>query len=164
MSSFLLAQDALSGKEGVAYMTVGGRVVELFGMRKVNVEADIQTAKVKVVGARVEQNKTIGVAYGGAMSIYYGTPEFLNIAQRYAATGVMPYFNMVVKNTDPASTVGTQTVVIYNCQLTGKIPLAMLDGDAETLSMDSITFNATDVKVFDAFTAPTTLGAGGLLV
>jgi hypothetical protein len=61
-----------------------------------------------------------------------------------------------VINNDPATTVGRQVVALYGVKL-GKIPVALLDADADFLS-GNITFSYTSVEVLNAFNAPEQLG------
>jgi len=154
--SFLLERDALSGKAGRAFATIDGRNVEMFGIKKFQADAEFQESDFKVVGTNLVQKKTNGVTLTGSATIYYGTPEFLNMLTQYLKTGRLPYFTFQITNDDEGSTVGRQTVALYNVKLQ-KLPITMLDADAEYLSMD-ISFSFTGVEVLNAFTAPAQLG------
>lgn len=153
---YLLERDALNGKEGTAVITVDGRNVRLFQLKKLQTDAEFQESDFKVVGTRVVQKKTTGVTYTGTMSIYYGTPEFIEMVKEYAKTGKMPYITLQVTNDDPSTSVGVQTVVYYNVKLQ-KVPLSILDADAEYLAVD-VSFSFTGFEILSAFTAPDTLG------
>jgi hypothetical protein len=150
--SFLLEHDAVNGKEGTAFMTKDGRNIELFQLKKLQADAEFQEADFKVVGTRLVQKKTTGVALTGSMDIYYGTPEFLAMLIDYQKTGKLPVMSIQVINNDPATTVGRQVVALYGVKL-GKIPVALLDADADFLS-GNITFSYTSVEVLNAFNAP----------
>ena len=76
--------------------------------------------------------------------------------QTYLKTGRLPYFTVQVTNDDPSSSVGMQTVALYNCKLS-KVPVAMLDADAEWLE-EEVSFSYTNVEVLNAFHNPDTLG------
>lgn len=154
--SFLLERDALNGKEGSAFATIDGRNVEMFGLKKFQTDADFQESDFKVVGTRLVQKKTTGVQLTGSMTIYYGTPEFLNLVAQYLKTGKLPYFTIQVTNYDPSTSVGTQTVAFYNVKLQ-KVPIAILDADAEFLSED-VSFSFTGFEVLEAFHEPAQLG------
>jgi hypothetical protein len=156
MAQYLLERDALNGKEGKAFATIEGRNVEMFGLKKIQVDADFQEVDFKVVGTRLVQKKTTGVALTGSADLYYGTPEFLAIVQKYVNTGVMTYFTIQIVNDDPATTVGRQIVALYNVKLQ-KAPLALLDAEAEFLS-SSISFSFTSIETLEAFKAPAQLG------
>lgn len=153
---FLLERDALNGKAGRAFATIDGRNVEMFGLKKIQSDADFQESDFKVVGTNLVQKKTTGVSLTGSATLYYGTPEFLNMLSTYLKTGRVPYFTIQITNEDGGSTVGKQVVVLYNVKLQ-KLPIAMLDADAEFLTMD-ISFSFTNVEVLSAFNAPAQLG------
>lgn len=154
--SFLLANDGINGKAGSAFMVKDGRNIELFGLKKYQADAEIQTSEFKVVGAIVDQTKVKGIKYSGTMTIYYGTPEFLEILQEYKRTMKFPTINMQVVNEDKGSSVGSQIVAIYGVTLT-KIPIAMLDDSADYLQ-EEIPFNFTDFEPLRMFNAPAQLG------
>lgn len=154
---FLLERDALNGKEGKAFMTLNGRNIEMFSLKKFQSDAEFQESDFKVVGTRLVQKKTTGVSLTGSMTIYYGTPHFLRILQEYLKTGKLPYFTLQVTNDDPSTSVGTQTVAFYNVKLQ-KLPIAILDAEAEFLEME-VSFSYTGIEVLNYFNdAPAQLG------
>ena len=136
--SFLLERDTINGASGKAFVTIDGQVKELFGTKKV-------------------QKKPGAVTQTGTMTIYYGTPLFLDMVAQYIRQGVMPYFTLQTTNEDPATTVGAQTVAYYSCKLSGTIPLSVLDADADMLTMD-ISFTYEDFEVLSAFHDPAQTG------
>ena len=153
---FLLERDALNGKEGKAFMNRDGRNIELFQLKKLETNADFQEADFKVVGTRLVQKKTTGVAMTGSMDVYKGSPEFLDMLVSFNKTGRLPVISIQVINDDPATSVGRQVVALNNVKLT-KVPIAQLDADADFLT-DNITFSFTSVEILNAFNAPTQLG------
>ena len=156
--SFLLERDALNGKQGSAFMTINGQNIEMFNIKKFQSDAEFQETDFKVVGTTLVQKKTTGVTLTGTMTIYYGTPHFLRPLQDYLNTGRLPYFTLQITNDDPATSVGTQTVVLYNVKLQ-KLPVAMLDADADFLEME-VSFSYTNIEVLNYFNdAPAQLGA-----
>lgn len=155
--SFLLERDALNGKSGNAFMTINGQNIEMFGMKKFQSDAEFQEADFKVVGTTLVQKKTTGVSLTGSMTIYYGTPHFLKLLQEYLKTGKLPYFTLQITNDDPSTSVGTQTVVLYNVKLQ-KLPVAMLDADSDFLEME-VSFSYTNLEVLNYFNdQPSQLG------
>lgn len=154
--SFLLERDALNGKSGSGFMTINGENHEMFGMKKFQSDAEFRESDFKVVGTTLVQKKTTGVSLTGSMTIYYGTPYFLRLLQEYLKTGKLPYFTLQIINDDPSTTVGTQTVVLYDVKLQ-KIPVAMLDAEAEYLEME-VSFSYRTLEVLDWFKDPEQLG------
>ena len=92
----------------------------------------------------------------GTMTIYYGSPYFLQMLQEYLKTGKLPYFMLQITNDDPSVSVGTQTVVLYNVKLQ-KLPIALLDADADFLEME-VGFSFTNIEVLNWFKDPEQLG------
>jgi hypothetical protein len=155
--SFLLERDALNGKQGKAFATIDGVNYEMFGLKNFKTDAEFQETDFKVVGTTLVQKKTTGVTLSGSATVYYGTPIFLEMLRTYLKTGKLPYFSFQVINDDPSTSVGKQTVVLYNVKLS-KVPVAMLDADAEFLE-EEISFSCTNVEILDAFHDPTVLGS-----
>ena len=154
---YLLAQDSIRGSAGKAFMTVDGENIELFGLKKFESNAEVQTDDFKVVGSLVTQTKVGGVKYSGSATVYYGTPAFLKILLEYKKTGRFPTITFQVENDDEGSSLGGQTLAIRGVVLT-KIPLALLD-DSTTSLQSEITFTFTDFEVLKAFRdVPTQLG------
>lgn len=142
---YLLAQDSLRGTAGTAFMEVDGENVLLFGLKKFESDAEIETGEFKVCGALVTQNKPKGVKYSGTATVYYGTPAFLKILTEYKKTGRFPTIKFQITNDDPSSSMGAQTIGVYNVLLT-KIPIIRLNDSVESLQEDiSFTFNDFEV-------------------
>lgn len=154
--AFLLERDALNGKSGSAFMTINGQNREIFQMKKFQSDAEFQESDFKVVGTTLVQKKTTGVSLTGSMTIYYGSPYFLQMLQTYLKTGKLPYFTLQITNDDPGTSVGKQTVALYNCKLS-KVPVALLDADTDWLE-EEVTFSYTGVEVLNYFHDPETLG------
>lgn len=155
--SYLLERDAVNGKEGRAFASINGQNVEMFNIKKFHTDAEFQESDFKVVGTRLVQKKTTGVQLTGSMTIYYGTPEWLDLVEQYLKTGKLPYFTLQITNDDPATSIGVQTVAFYDVKLS-KLPVSILDADAEYLTSD-VTFNFTSFEVLSRFNAPAQLGS-----
>lgn len=154
--AYLLERDALNGKEGRLFMTIDGRNIEVFQLKNLNVDADFQEADFKVVGTRLVQRKTTGVQLTGSMELYYGSPEFVLLVENYIKFGRLPYFTLQVTNDDPSTSVGVQTVALYDVKLQS-VPIALLDADADWLS-ETVSFSFTSFEVLSSFTTPDQLG------
>ncbi len=74
------------------------------------------------------------------------------MALKYAKTGKDTYFNITIVNDDPTSTIGKQTIVLYNCNIDSTI-LAKLDTEADALEED-IDFTFDDFDILDSFGNP----------
>jgi hypothetical protein len=74
------------------------------------------------------------------------------MASSYAKTGQDTYFNITIVNDDPTSTIGKQTVVLYNCNI-DNVVLARLDTESDVLE-DDIDFTFDDFDILDSFGNP----------
>ncbi len=146
---YLLAQDAINGKAGKAFMVNNGQNIELFGLKKFESSAEVQTDEFPVVGSIVDQTKVKGLKYSGTATVYYGTPAFLKILMEYKRTGRFPSLNFQVTNDDKSSSLGSQVIGIYGVVLT-KIPIALLDDSTSNLQVE-ISFNFTDFEPLQHF-------------
>lgn len=155
--SFLLERDALNGKSGSGFITINGENHQMFGMKKFQSDAEFQEEDFKVVATNLVQTKTTGVKLSGTMTLYYGSPYFLQLLNDYLKTGKLPYFTMQIENDDPSTSVGTQTVVYYNVKL-NKLPISKLDAETSSLDME-VGFTFTNVEVLNWFHDPEQLGA-----
>ena len=93
---YLLAQDSYRGAAGKAFTVINGSNELLFGLKKFNSSAEIQTGEFKVVGALTEQEKVKGLKYSGSATIYYGTPTFLTLLSEFKRTGKFPTINFQI--------------------------------------------------------------------
>lgn len=155
--SFLLERDTLNGAAGKAVIIQDGQVKDLFGAKSVKTQAEISSSDMKVIGTKKAQQKPGSVKQTGTMTVYYGTPLFMEMLAQYIRTGVMPYFQLQTTNDDPTTTVGVQTVAYYDCKLTGTIPLSVLDAEADMLTMD-VSFTYEDFELLSSFHDPAATG------
>jgi hypothetical protein len=155
--AWLLEKDALNGAEGKGFAKINGQQREMFGLKNFNTNAEFQESDFRVVGTRLIQKKTNGVQLTGTMTLYYGTTDFLSLAETYIKTGELPYFELSIENNDPTSTMGVRRVAFYNVKLQ-TIPISLLDADVEYLT-EEIGFSFTSFEVLSRFKTPTALGS-----
>lgn len=149
---FLRAGDTISGQEGKATANIDGNVQDMFFVKSLEATFDKQKVEVKTLGKRGTQHKGVGWSGAGSMTLYYVTTLFRQMALKYAKTGKDTYFDITIINDDPTSTIGKQTVVLYNCNIDSTI-LAKLDTDSDTLDED-IDFTFDDFDILDSFGNP----------
>ena len=158
--SYILAKDALNGKQGKAFITLhkdtGDEIHELFSAKKINMKVDYTKTDFKVIGTTTIQKKTTGASKTGAMTIYQGTPLFIEMAREYESKGKVLYFDLQVTNEDPSTSIGKQTIAYYDCSL-DSTPLSILDADADFLEAEvGVSYRA--FEVLSTFNDPATLG------
>lgn len=156
--SYLKAGDTISGQEAVAKMTIKNAdgtssIEDMFFGKNLEATCDIEKTDVKTLGKRGAQHKPSGWSGSGSMTVYYVTSLFRKMALQYIKTGVPVYFDIMVTNNDPASSVGPQTTVLKNCSLDSVI-LAKFDVESEIMDED-LDFTFDDADMLDSFVAPT---------
>lgn len=142
--------DAISGKEGSAYVKIDNKNEELFFAKSIKSKVELSKADIKCIGNRMSGSKVTGMKGTGTLKIYYGTPLFAELIRRYKETGEIFYFDLVVNNSDPASSVGTQIVLLKYC-LIDSLSLAVLDGESEDPIEDEIGFTYEDFDFLESF-------------
>lgn len=148
----LKASDIPAGSEATAYIEIDGKIEEFFYAKSIEATAEINKADVKVMGKRGTQKKATGWDGSGSMTIYYITTLFRQMALKYAKEGVLPSFKLVITNEDKATSIGKQTVVLYDCTV-DSVPLSKFDVEADALDED-IDFTFSDFDILDSFGNP----------
>ena len=146
----LLARDVINGQQGRATANINGSVQDMFYVRNIEVTFTKNQAEVKTLDYSGTQHKAAGWSGSGTMNLYYMTTEFREQALKYAS--VDTYFTITITNDDPSSSIGTQTVVLYNVNI-GTLILAKLDVDSDTLDED-VDFTFDDFDILDKFGKP----------
>lgn len=157
MGKYLLAKDTVNGAEGKVFVTRNGKQIEVAGMMNITTYAEIQGKEMRVVGTRTIQNKANGAKQTGKGNIYYGTSLWTDMVLEYINTGNMPQFDLQVTNDDPSSSVGSQSIAYYGCELTGSIPLSILDSEEALLNYE-FNFTYTRVAKLRSFNEPASYG------
>ena len=148
----LKASDIPAGSEAIAYIELDGKVEEFFYAKSIEATADINKSDVKVMGKRGVQKKPTGWEGSGSMTIYYITTLFRKMAQKYAKEGILPSFKLIINNEDKSTTIGKQSVVLFDCTL-DSVLLAKFDVDSDALDED-IDFTFSDFDILDEFGNP----------
>ena len=156
--SYLLAKDTVNGAEGKIFITVDGKNIEVACMKNIQTNGEIQGEDMRVIGTRKIQNKPNGAKLTGTGNIYYGTNLFTDMVLKYINEGIMTQFDIQITNRDPSTTIGSQTIAYYGCQLTGTIPLSILNDEESMLNYD-FNFTYTNVARLTAFNDPAELGS-----
>lgn len=133
--SFMNAKDAISASLAECFVTIEDDRYNL--MQAINVEAKMEKTKseIPILGKTGKGNKTTGWKGTGSATFHYNTSIFRKILYLYKKTGTDIYFDMQITNEDPTSTVGSQTIILKDCNIDGGI-LAKFDADAEYLDED----------------------------
>ncbi|KAE8560251.1 phage tail tube protein, partial [Paenibacillus polymyxa] len=152
MAQWLQAKDTISGQQGRVYATINGNVEEMAYVKTLEAKIEKNMTEVKVLGYLGDQNKANGWKGTGSMTLYYVTSLFRQLMLDYVTTGKDTYFDLVIVNEDPTSSIGRQTVTLQNVNFSSTI-IAKVDTGSELLDED-LDFTFSGVKLLDSFTKP----------
>ena len=152
---YMKAQDAISGKEGTLIATWknssgANENYSVAECKNINAKVTKNKSEFKSLGERATQHKAMGWTGTGTLTLHYASTKWASIMSQYANQGVDVYFTLTVTNHDPTSSLGTQTIVLYNVNL-DEVELTKLDTEAEFLDQ---TMNFT----FDGFEITSSFG------
>lgn len=145
--------DAISGKQAKAFITINGKTEELFYAKKLESKIEKKKSDVPVLGKTNVGKKSAGWSGTGTLTVYYITTYFRDLVREYIKTGKDFYFDLMVTNEDPASSTGKQTAVLKNCNLDG-ITAAAFDATSEDMMEEELAFTFDDYEIQDKFSAP----------
>lgn len=148
----LYAGDTISGQEGRAYAKINNEQHELFYVKTLEASVEKQKTEMKAIGRRGVQHKATGWTGTESMTIYYVTSLFRQMMVDYMETGKDVYFDIVIVNEDPGSSIGRQTVTLKNVNLNSVI-MAKIDTESEILD-EEVEFTFDDIAINDKFQAP----------
>ena len=151
----LKAMDVISGQEATAIMNINGTVVDLFFAKSVEAVFNKDKIDVRTLGNRVKQKKTVGWEGTGTMSVYYCSSIFRELAIEYIKTGKDLYFDLIVTNKDETSTIGSQTIALYDVNLDSTI-LAKFDAESQVMD-ENMNFSFTGAEILSSFDIPENL-------
>lgn len=149
---FLRAGDVISGQEGTAQAIINGQVENLFMIRSLEATIEKQKESIRTLGRRGEQSKAAGWSGTGSMTVYYVSSLFRKLMLDYVKNGRDIYFDIIVTNEDPTSTIGRQTVALHGCNM-DSVAAMKLDTEATALDED-MDFTFDDVDLIEEFKQP----------
>lgn len=150
--AFFRADDTISGKEAKAQININGQIEDLLYAKSAEATFEKKKTEVNTLGKRGTQSKATGWSGTGTMTVYYATSLFRKLATQYIKTGKDFYFDLIITNEDPGSSIGKQTTVLYNCNIDSVI-LAKFDVESEVLE-EEIPFTFDDADILDEFGKP----------
>lgn len=143
------AKDTLAASLAECFATIEGKRYNL--MQAINLEAKFEKNKteVPILGKTGKGNRSTGWKGTGSATFHFNTSIFRELMERYKDSGEDVYFDIQITNYDPTSSVGRQTIVLFDCNIDSGI-LAKFDADAEYLEED-IDFTFEDFKMPEKF-------------
>lgn len=153
MSTYTKLADTLSGNNGTGYITRNGQNRPLFELSKLDAHITLKVTEKQLLGHRMTQHKVVGATGEGSGTFYFMNSEALKEFLEYRRSGQYRGVTLQVSNIDPQSTIGRQTVALYNVILKN-IPVASIDaGSDDPITFDS-DFTFDDMDCLEAFVLP----------
>lgn len=149
MAQTMNAKDSISASLAECFITIEGNRYNF--MQAINLEATVEKNKteVPILGRTGKGNKAAGWTGSGSATFHYNTSIFAKMLEKYKDTGEDIYFDIQVKNEDPTSSVGSQIVILRDCNIDGGL-ITKFDADAEYLESDC-DFTFDDFSIVQAF-------------
>lgn len=149
MPNVMNAKDSVAAPLAECFLTINGTRYNF--MQAINLEARVEKTKttVPILGKTGKGHKTAGWAGTGSATFHYNTSLFNKTIEKYKDNGEDMYFDIQIKNEDPTSDVGSQIVVLRNCNI-DNVTLAKFDADAEYLDC-SCDFTFDDFSIVKSF-------------
>lgn len=146
--------DAISGKQAKAYITINGLREELFYAKTLEATIEKNKVDVPVLGKTNTPKRSAGWSGSGTLTVYYVTSKFRQLMRDYVKTGKDFWFDLMVTNEQPDSTVGNQTTVLKGCNL-DSISAAQFDAGSDDMMEEEMPFTFNDYEIQTLFTPPT---------
>jgi hypothetical protein len=147
---FMREQDAISGKHAKAFITINGRVEELFYAKSLEATIEKNKVDVPILGKTNTAQRSAGWSGSGTLTIYYVTSLFRQLMLNYIKTGQDFWFDLVVTNEQPGSSTGKQTVILRNCNL-DSVSAAQFDATSDDMLEEELPFTFTDYDIDQSF-------------
>jgi len=145
------AQDTVHGSSASCYVVIGGKRYNFAQAISLEAKVTKNKAKVPILGQRAKGNKASTVEYSGNMKLHYNNSIMRKLMLDYTKNGVDAYFDIEVTIDDKASTVGTQSTILYGCNL-DSIIVAKFDADSDEYMDEEFDFTFENWDLPQAFT------------
>jgi len=142
--------DAISGKQAKAYVTINGRVEELFYAKSIEATIEKNKVDVPVLGKANTPQRSAGWSGSGTLTMYYVTSTFRQLMRNYIKTGQDFWFDLMVTNEQPGSSTGRQTTTLKGCNLDSVIA-ARFDAASDDMLEEELPFTFHDFELDEQF-------------
>lgn len=138
-------EDAISNKEGRAFITINGRNHDLFYAKKINAKMTKNKADVKAIGKRSVGKKATSWSGAGTLVIHGITSLFKEMFMDYANNGVDRYWSLQLTNEDTSTSYGRETKVVTGGNF-DEIDFMTLDSEDDLLEQElPFTFDGAEL-------------------
>lgn len=153
MNTYFNPQDAPVAKYGEAFATIKGNRYSLFNAKDCEVNANIETADVPILGRVIKGKKAVGMEVELTMTVYKCSEIFDDMVEEFKKTGVLPTIDFQITGDDPTTAMGRTSKIYNDCVLDGDVLLSMFDADGEFIEQE-ITAYAMDYSSASKYKNP----------
>ena len=147
-----LAENAISSKEGKAFITRNGQNKNLCRCRDIEATVSKNKSDIRMLGNRWVGHKTTSVQGSGTLTIYHTSSAFKDEFLDYARTGKDTYFSLQVEVEAPSTRFGREVLLLIGCNF-DEITMAMLSAEDGVLEQE-LPFTFEGVELLKKFTVP----------
>lgn len=153
MSNYVRLADTIAGTEGKAFITIDGKVRELFEISTLEATLELTVQSRRMMGHRMTQHKVVGAEGTGSMTMYFMNSDMLRLAIAYIKEGKYGGIKLQIQNEDAQSTIGKQDITLLNV-LFSKIPVTKLDDQSDDPITIDTDFTFDDIEGLKYFALP----------
>lgn len=143
--------ELVSGKMGTAYIKINNETYELANLKEITATVENTIVEEQVLGKTMNCHKVIGSNGNGTATFLFNQTTLRKFAEMFKDTGTYLYFDLVVENNDPSTTIGSQKVYLRNCCFKQTV-LARLDVSATESLTEQGDFFFDDYVIEEPFT------------
>ena len=119
----MLAKDAIAAKLAYCVLNnLNGERILLMQAKNLEAKFDKNKVEVPILGRTSVGHRATNWNGTGSMTIYSNTSRFTELMRQYQETGQDFYFDIIIRNYDPTSAAGGQTIILKDCNLYKKSP------------------------------------------
>lgn len=143
------ARDVISARLASCYVTINGERVLLLQAKNLTAKVEKNKVEVPILGRTGVGHKTTSWNGTGSMTIYSNTSRFTKLLKDYKDSGSDIYFDMQIRNEDPTSKAGAQTIILKDVNLDSGT-IAAFDADGDWAEQD-IDFTFEDYEIPESY-------------
>ena len=142
MAQTMMAKNSVSAKMAECYIRIGDKRYNAMNAVKVEVTFEKSKSEIAILGRMNKGHKSVGSSITGTAEFHFNTSIWRELAYDFQETGEDVYFDMTISNNDiTASDVGTQTIVLEDCNFDSVI-LASFDASSDDALIETLDFTA----------------------
>ena len=149
MAETIRANDVITGSMGKCTAIIKGNIEDMLYVKNIEAKIAKEKSEISVLGQTGKKHKSNGWKGTGKMNIYYATSLYRRIMLEYIKTGVDTYFDLIIENADPTSSIGKQTIMLKGVNI-DSVLIAKIDVSSTELDED-VEFTFQDVEMLNEF-------------